>query len=170
MRGGGEGSKKRYAGLVVDGAGDEVEIVGLEAVRRDVSTVARRFQRELLERVFHDKPVEPFIRGFVTELQSGKLDAELIYRKALRKPLSAYTKTTPPHVKAARRLGAEAGRVVRYVMTKNGPEPIEALTAPPDHEHYVMQQIKPVADAVLHLLGGRDFEDVIGAKRQLSLF
>ncbi|UQA55519.1 DNA polymerase II [Polyangium aurulentum] len=170
MRGGGEGSKKRYAGLVVDGAGDEVEIVGLEAVRRDVSAVARRFQRELLDRVFHDKPVEPFIRGFVAQLQSGELDAELVYRKALRKPLSAYTKTTPPHVKAARRLGAEAGRVVRYVMTKNGPEPIEALTAPPDHEHYVTQQIKPVADAVLHLLGERDFEDVIGAKKQLSLF
>jgi hypothetical protein len=31
-------------------------------------------------------------------------------------------------------------------------------------------QIKPVADAVLHLLGGRDFDDVIGAKKQLSLF
>jgi DNA polymerase-2 len=170
MRGGGEGSKKRYAGLVVEEVGDEVEIVGLEAVRRDVSTVARRFQRELLQRVFHDEPVEPFIRQFVAELEGGKLDAELVYRKALRKPLSAYTKTTPPHVKAARLLGAEAGRVVRYVMTKNGPEPVEALTAPPDHAHYVTQQIKPVADAVLHLIGGRDFDDVIGAKKQLSLF
>ena len=38
-----------------------------------------------------------------------------------------YTKTTPPHVKAARKLGDNAGRIIAYVMTKNGPEPLEAL-------------------------------------------
>ncbi|MDI1449362.1 DNA polymerase II [Polyangium sp. 6x1] len=171
MRGRAEGSKKRYAGLVYRPSGDgEVEIVGLEAVRRDTSAIARRFQRELLDRVFHDRPVEPFVLAFVEDLRAGRFDAELVYRKALRKPLEAYTKTTPPHVKAARRLGADAGRVVSYVVTKNGPEPTSARSSPLDHEHYVEHQIKPIADAVLRLSGGRDFDDVTGARRQLSLF
>src|SRR5207249_4758237 len=103
IRGGAMGSKKRYAGLVVGPAGETLEIVGLEAVRRDWSEVARRFQRELLDLVFHDRPVAEFIRAFVAELRAGRFDTELAYRKAIRKPLAEYTKTTPPHVKAARK-------------------------------------------------------------------
>ena len=53
---GATGSKKRYAGLVAGPDGETLELVGLEAVRRDWSAVARRFQRELLDRVFHDRP------------------------------------------------------------------------------------------------------------------
>jgi DNA polymerase-2 len=164
---GGEGSKKRYAGLV---AGGEVEIVGLEAIRRDTSAVAQRFQRELFARIFHDEPLAPFIRAFVTDLCAGKYDAELVIRKALRKPLGAYTKTTPPHVKAARRLGAEPGREISYVITLHGPEPATAQTAPPDHQHYVTRELKPIADAVLHILGSADFDEITGARRQLCLF
>lgn len=167
---GGGGSKKRYAGLLTGPGGDVVEIVGLEAVRRDASAVGRRFQRELLDRVFHDQPVAPFVRRFVDDLRAGKLDAELVYRKALRKPIEAYTKTTPPHVKAARLLGAEAGRVVSYVVTRAGPAPVGATTSPPDYEHYVTQQLRPIADSILHELGGPDFDDITGARRQLSLF
>ena len=43
-------------------------------------------------------------------------------------------------------------------------------SAPPDYDHYVTQQLKPIADAILRFLGGRDFDDTIGARRQLSLF
>ncbi len=166
VRGGATGSKKRYAGLV-DG---ELEITGLEAVRRDWSAVARRFQRELLLRVLRDEPVDDFVRDFTTALRAGGFDDELAYRKAVRKPLASYTRTTPAHVKAARKPGAAAGRIVTYVVTRAGPEPVEALTAPPDHEHYVTQQLKPLADAILRFVGTKDFDDLIGARRQLSLF
>ena len=108
VRGGATGSKKRYAGLVVDD-GRRLELVGLEAVRRDWSGVARRFQRELLDLVFHDQPVDDFVRDFVAALRAGRFDDELVYRKAVRKPLDAYTKTTP----AAREGGAQAGRAAR---------------------------------------------------------
>ena len=151
VRGGEVGSKKRYAGIWSD---DRLEFVGLESVRRDWSEVARRFQRELLERVFHDQPVEEFVRGFVADLRAGRFDDELVYRKAIRKPLDVYTKTTPPHVKAARKQGDAGGRIVAYVMTRAGPEPVGELTAPPDYEHYVEHQLKPIADAVLRFLGG----------------
>lgn len=166
VRGGETGSKKRYAGLV----GDDLELVGLEAVRRDWSGVARRFQRELLARVFHDRPVAEFVRAFVGDLRAGRYDGELVYRKAIRKPLAAYTKTTPPHVRAARKQAGAAGRIVAYLMTEAGPEPAGETTAPPDYEHYVTQQLRPIADAVLRFLGEPDFDTLIGTRRQLSLF
>ncbi len=166
VRGGATGSKKRYAGLV----GDRLEIVGLEAVRRDWTGVARRFQRELLDRVLRDQPVADFVRDFAAALRAGRCDDELVYRKAVRKPLDAYTRTTPAHVKAARKPGADAGRVVSYVMTAAGPEPAGAPTAPLDREHYVTHQVKPLADAVLRVVGGPDFDDLTGARKQLALF
>jgi DNA polymerase-2 len=170
VRAGTAGSKKRYAGLVLEEGREHLELVGLEAVRRDWSAVARAFQRALLDLVFHDRPVADFVRGFVTELRAGRHDAALVYRKALRKPLAAYTRTTPPHVKAARKQATPPGRLVAYVVTRAGPEPVDAATAPPDYDHYVEHQLKPIADAVLRFLGGPDFDAIVGARRQLSLF
>lgn len=169
IRGGKVGSKKRYAGLLRDASGEHIEFVGLEAVRRDWSEVSKRFQRELMQRVFHAQPVEAFVAGFVEQLRAGTYDADLVYRKAVRKPLDAYTKTTPPHVQAARKLGDASGRIVAYVVTRNGPEPIERLTAPPNYEHYIDHQIAPVADAVLHMLG-KSFDAIVPRKGQMSLF
>jgi DNA polymerase-2 len=166
VRSGAAGSKKRYAGLV-DG---KLEIVGLEAVRRDWSQVARRFQRELLELVLCDRPVADFVRDFVADLRAGRFDGQLAYRKTVRKPIDAYTRTTPAHVKAARKQGGGAGRVVTYVVTRAGPEPVGHTTAAPDREHYVTQQLKPLADAILRFVPGRDFDDLSGARKQLSLF
>ncbi len=166
VRGGTTGSKKRYAGLV----GDQLEIVGLEAVRRDWSLVARRFQRELLQRVFRDEPLAEFVRAFVTDLRAGCFDGELVYRKAIRKPLADYTKTTPAHVKAARKQADTSGRIVRYVVTTAGPEPVGETTSAPDYAHYVTQQLQPIADAILRFLDGPDFDTIIGAQRQLRLF
>ena len=166
VRGGKGGSKKRYAGMV----GDRLEIVGLEAVRRDWSGVARRFQRELLLRIFRDEPLRGFVAGFVAAVRAGDFDDELVYRKAVRKPLTEYTRTTPPHVKAARKAGAGDGRIVHYVMTRAGPEPVDGRTAPPDYDHYVTQQLRPIAEAVLRFVPDVDFDEIAGLRRQLSLF
>ena len=174
VRGGATGSKKRYAGLVVGPGGETLELVGLEAVRRDWSAVARRFQRELLQLVFHDQPVDQFIRDFVADLQAGRFDDQLAYRKAIRKPLESYTKTTPPHVKAARKQAGGPGRIVTYIVTTAGPEAAGETTARPDYDHYVTQQLRPIADALLHFLGVSDFDTIAGIHRpegrQLGLF
>jgi DNA polymerase-2 len=170
VRSGKTGSKKRYAGVLVDAAGAErIEYVGLEAVRRDWSEVAKRFQRGLLERVFQDEAVDAFVRDFVADLRAGRHDDALAYRKAVRKDLSAYTATTPPHVRAARKLGEQAGRIVVYTMTLAGPEPLGEETAAPDYTHYLEHQIEPLADAILRFVG-TDFATLSGAQRQLSLF
>ena len=125
VRQGTGGSKKRYAGLVGDGDAARLEFVGLEAVRRDWTPLTKRFQRELLDRVFHDRPVDDFVRDFVADLRAGALDDLLAYKKAVRKDLDAYTKTTPPHVKAARKQTGPPARIVEYVMTDAGPEPVD---------------------------------------------
>jgi DNA polymerase-2 len=168
VRSGAGGSKKRYAGLLVEPQRRHVEFVGLEAVRRDWTPLAKRFQRELLDRVFGDQPVEGFVRDFLGDLRAGRLDDLLVYKKAIRKQLAEYTKTTPAHVKAARRQDGPPARIIAYVMTNAGPEPIESRRGTLDYEHYVEKQIEPIADAVLRFLDLR-FGDLIGRPRQLDL-
>ena len=79
------------------------------------------------------------------------------------------TATTPPQVVAARKSTQPVGRLVRYVVTTAGPEPIDNIQHPLDREHYVLKQVKPVAEPVLETLG-LDFERVIGDSRQIDLY
>ena len=166
VRHGRAGARKRYAGLV-DGR-SEVEFVGMEVVRRDWTALAKDVQRELYARLFAGEPVDGYLADTVAALRRGDLDDKLVYRKGLRKRPAAYTATTPPHVAAARK-SRSPGRVVSYLMTVAGPEPLDALEHGPDREHYVDKQVRPVAEPVLAALG-LDFDRVVGDDEQLSLF
>ena len=166
-RSGSGGARKRYAGLIW--GREDVEFVGMEVVRRDWTELAKRVQRELYGRLFRDQPLEDYLRGLVTRLREGALDDWLVYRKGLRKQVVDYRAQTPPHVAAARKSKTTPGRVVAYMITRAGPEPLDNLTAEPDREHYVAKQVKPVAEPVLATLG-LNFEQVIGDDRQLGLF
>lgn len=163
-----EGAKKRYAGLLVTKDGEKIDFTGLEFVRRDWTDVSKKFQLELLEMIFDDKPVDKFIRDFVENLKKGKYDDLLVYRKALRKDIKEYTKTTPPHVKAARLLDKITTNIIDYVITKNGPEPVENNKSDIDYEHYIDKQIKPLADAVLYFFD-TNFNEVIAQSQQKNL-
>jgi DNA polymerase II len=169
VRGGASGSKKRYAGLR-EGA---LELVGLEAVRRDWPAVARTLQRGLLERVFAGEDPLPFTREIALRVRAGELDAELVVAKRVRKgSVEAYTATTPPHVQAARKAGAEPGSLVRYVVTAMGPEPVrlgEPLPGPIDYTHYVDSVLRPIAEQILEPLG-KSFDEAMGAPRQMALW
>jgi DNA polymerase-2 len=55
------------------------------------------------------------------------------------------------------------------VITTAGPEPVDNIQHGIDREHYVMKQVKPVAEPVLAALG-LDFERVIGDSRQIELY
>ncbi|MCK4411953.1 MAG: DNA polymerase II [Candidatus Eisenbacteria sp.] len=167
-RGGREGSKKRHAGLIETAAGRELVVTGLESVRRDWTVLAKDFQRHLLRKVLEEEPVEAFVAGFVRELREGHRDQDLVYRKALRKPLDAYEKTSPPHVKAARLMGGRHGRVVSYVMTQAGPQPLGFVNAPLDYDHYLEKQVRPIAESILSHVG-IDFDELIGKGGQLGL-
>ena len=179
IRGAEEGSKKRYAGLVTRADGSEEMIYkGLETVRSDWSPLARQFQQELYQRIFHRQPHQDYVRDYVRRTLSGELDELLIYRKRLRRQLGDYERNVPPHVRAARladeyndRQGRprqyQNGGWIRYVITVNGPEPLEVRQAPIDYDHYVTRQLQPVADAILPFVND-DFGTLVGG--QMGLF
>ena len=69
------------------------------------------------------------------------------------------------------RLLKGAGPVVRYVITRGGPEPVlpgRPLPGDIDRIHYVDKVLRPVADAILSELGMR-FDDAVDRPRQLTL-
>jgi DNA polymerase-2 len=179
IRGAEEGSKKRYAGLVVRGDGSEEMVYkGLETVRSDWSPLARQFQQELYHRIFHRQPYQDYVRDYVRRTLSGEFDELLIYRKRLRRRLDDYERNVPPHVRAARladdyndRMNRprqyQRGGWISYVISVNGPEPLEVRQAPIDYDHYVTRQLQPVADAILPFVND-DFGTLVGG--QMGLF
>jgi DNA polymerase II len=162
-----QGSKKRYAGLSIDADGrEEMVFRGLETVRSDWTPLAKRFQGGLLERIFKRQPYADFVREYVQDLRAGRMDDALVYRKRLRGRLDAYDRAVPPHVRAAMladqnnvRLGRprqyQTGGWISYVITTQGPEPIEARKSAFDYDHYLLHQLKPVGDAILSQMGDR---------------
>lgn len=164
-------SKKRYVGY--DEITSETMFTGMEAVRGDWTDLARSFQVNLVNLVFSEKKkedIEKFILDFADEVRKGKHDDMLVYKKKLTKPLKEYTKTTPPHVKAARELKELNSRIVKYVMTKNGPKHISLVNddIDYDYEHYIEKQLKGVSDDILESLG-IDFDKVLMSKKQTNL-
>jgi len=165
IRGSDVGSKKRYAGLSVDAAGKEEMVYrGLEMARSDWTPLARQFQEGLLSRIFHGVPYKEFVNEYAQSTLAGQKDELLIYRKRLRHRLDAYQVNVPPQVRAARIADEYNGRInrplqyqkggwIQYVMTQNGPEPLETRSSRIDYEHYLTRQLQPIADAILQPLG-----------------
>ncbi|MBW2229144.1 MAG: DNA polymerase II [Deltaproteobacteria bacterium] len=176
VRGGGGGSKKRYAGWVGDDETGRLEVVGLESIRRDWPAVARRLQEGMLTRLFHDQDLLPFTQQVIEGVLSGELDAELVYAKRIRKgSLDRYTASSPPHVQAARKLEERTGQaprgVIRYVITPAGPEPIqhgETLPENIDRRHYIERVLRPVGENILSEVG-LSFSEALGEPQQLDL-
>jgi len=173
VRGSEKGSKKRYAGVVASGSGDQLVFKGLENVRTDWTRLARDFQRELYHRIFSGQPFEDYVRETAAQLRSGKRDSELIYRKRLRRRLDEYQRNVPPHVQAARLCESRGlaapgrGSWVEYVITTAGAEPAAGALAPLDYEHYLERQLQPVADGILGFLG-TSFRELVDS--QLGMF
>ena len=179
IRGAEEGSKKRYAGLVMRPDGQaEMVYKGLEAVRSDWSPLAQQFQQALYLRIFNRQPYQDYVRDFVQRTLAGQHDEWLIYRKRLRRPLSDYERNVPPHVRAARLADEyndqqgrprqyQNGGYISYVITVAGPQPLENRTAEVDYDHYLTRQLQPVADAILVFVDD-DFSALVGG--QMGLF
>ena len=181
VRGMATGSKKRYAGMIksknnktadtgdtaADTTNNDLTLVfkGLEAVRTDWTPLARNFQRELYRRIFLHEPFEDYVRQIASALLDGEMDEQLVYRKRLRRRLTDYQRNVPPHVQAARKQ-AKPGHWVSYIITRNGPEPTDALHSQPDYEHYLEKQLAPAADGILHFLD-TSFKNINDAQMQM---
>ncbi|HEX5341111.1 MAG TPA: DNA polymerase II [Duganella sp.] len=161
IRGTDLGSKKRYAGLVINAKGEEEVIYrGLEVARSDWTPLAQQFQQGLFLRIFKDQPYQEYVREYARKTMSGAYDDLLVYRKRLRQPLDEYKVNVPPQVRAARiadeynqsqqrPLRYQNGGWISYVMTTGGPEPLEVVRSHIDYEHYLTKQLQPIADSIL---------------------
>ncbi|GAA3587772.1 DNA polymerase II [Gibbsiella greigii] len=179
IRGAEQGSKKRYAGLIVQADGNESMVYkGLETVRTDWTPLAQVFQQQLYQRIFKRQPYQDYVRDYVAKLQDGEFDDRLVYRKRLRRQLDDYQRNVPPHARAARiadeynrqqgrPLQYQNGGWISYVMTTAGPEPLEIRHSPIDYNHYLERQLQPVADAILPFLHD-DFSTLVTG--QMGLF
>jgi DNA polymerase-2 len=156
-----QGRTKGYAGYILTGEKDRepeslLDIKGMEAVRSDWTALAKDFQTRLFILVFTRTPQEEIARYICRvkhDLLDGKCDHLLLYTKNIRRPVDSYTKTKPPQVKVAEKLGwkHERGKV-SYYMTVNGPEPDSQLTSPIDYNHYIEKQLKPIAYSMEKIL------------------
>ncbi|MFW8630875.1 DNA polymerase II [Vibrio natriegens] len=178
IRGAETGSKKRYAGLIGEGANERIIFKGLESARTDWTPLAQRFQNTLYGMIFHGEDPSDYVREVVEKTNNGEFDDQLIYQKRLRRKLHEYQKNIPPQVRAARmadEINAKLGRPlqyqnrgrIEYVITVNGPEPHEYRSSLIDYQHYIDKQLKPVADAILPFIG-TDFETL--SAPQMGLF
>jgi len=178
MRHSDKGTKKRYAGLKRFPDGKEKMVFkGLENVRTDWTAVARELQEGLYERVFKGREWKTLLKSTVEQLKAGELDDRLIYRKRIRQRLDQYIKNKPPHVQAglkAERFYKEldqpspyrSGSFIEYVMTVNGPEPVEFQRSALDYQHYLEKQVRPVAETIMQFLG-EDFDDLTAPQFKL---
>ncbi len=178
VRGQDTGSKKRYAGLFIGETGKpELYFAGMESSRRDWTALAKEFQVDLFTLLFQkdgaadlNNELCTLVRDRYEQLYAGQLDDKLVYRKGISKRLEDYRKNVPPHVRAARMLDPFTGRIIRYVMTVSGPEPVQKRSgAGYDYDHYSEKQLAPVADMVLRFFD-LNYLSIIRSTRQLSLF
>ncbi|WP_394179193.1 DNA polymerase II [Marinomonas posidonica] len=159
IRGQEEGSKKRYAGKT----NNKIVFKGLEAARTDWTKLAREFQRNLFDIIFNDENPIAYIQSVIEQLKAGQLDEWLVYSKQLSRPLAAYSKHKPPHVRAAMMIDEKRANLglpleynkgrkrVNYVYQTSGVMPYEthADLCHLDYEHYIEKQLVPIADSVL---------------------
>jgi DNA polymerase II len=176
---GARGRAKGYAGLPIlagpDGGTVEqpIDVKGIEAVRHDWTPMAQELQRELLALAFHDAgaaEIGDLVRARIRDLRAGRLDDALVYRRSLRRPVEEYTKSSPPHARAALLLPPEERTgLIRYVWTVEGPQPESRRTAAPDYNHYVEKQIQPIVESLAPYVGLAT-ESIFAPGGQLGLF
>jgi DNA polymerase-2 len=168
LRGSTQGSKKHYCGSYTDASGSaKLVFKGMESARSDWTDLAKEFQHELFTALFAGKPIVDYITSAVERVRSGMVDDKLVYKKRLRKQLDEYTVNVPPHVQAARLLD-HPGHLIRYYITVNGPQPVEKRSAPPDYEHYIESQLKPIADSILEMQG-TSFDKLLSGQQELFM-
>jgi DNA polymerase II len=169
------GRAKGYAGRHLERNGEigELEIKGMEAIRSDWTEAAGALQTNLLSLVFSDASateIKECISTTLARLHAGALDEGLVYARRLRKSVESYTKTSPPHVQAARLLPPdEQEGTISYLVTVNGPQPVSARVDPIDYDHYMEKQLRPIAEPICEILE-IDPEGLFDPSGQLSLF
>jgi len=174
-------AKKKYAGLRPD---EQIDVVGLEAVRGDWSNLARDVQNTVLRMVLEDaNPARAttYVQDLTSNLKSKNLPlSSFIIWKTLTKPVEAY-EVNAPHVEAAKKMARDgwpvtAGDKVGFIITKKSgklfqkAEPHYKVTIDEvDYDYYVRNQIVPAAARILEILSVSESQLLAVPASQASL-
>jgi DNA polymerase I len=158
-------AKKRYAGLLPDG---RLDIVGMEVVRGDWATVAKRVQEEVLETILKEQSPQKavdLVHRFISDLRQKRVPyRDLVIWKTLTKPAEEY-EVKASHVEAAKMLKAKGwelavGDKIGFVVVTGEGRLYERVKPymlasydELDLEYYVSKQIVPAAARILESFG-----------------
>ena len=160
----GGAAKKRYALIREDG---QVEIKGLEFVRRDWSQIAKKTQREVIQRVLENdvEGAKALVLEKIELVRTNKVPIEeYVIRTQLKRRIEKYA-AQGPHVRAAKRLqesGEKVGKgtLIEYVVCQGGGNvgdrsySIRMLgNRKPDADYYVTHQLLPAVMKILAEFG-----------------
>ncbi|MEM1966826.1 MAG: DNA polymerase domain-containing protein, partial [Nitrososphaerota archaeon] len=165
-----------------------VDVKGLTGKKRHIFSLAHRLFEQMIEdlkQIKHPDDFERFkadlvklIRDSYNTLINREFEvSDLAFSVMLSKSPEQYTKTTPPHVKAAQKLAAigvkvGSGDIIQYVKTKDrlGVTPlhprIEINKNQVDVEAYV-EYLKGVFQQVLDSLD-MDFDEIVSSGRSVK--
>ena len=162
--------KKNYFGILQDGTPDIKGLLGKK--RNTPEFLKKEFKKviNILRNVNNPEEMEEAkekivknIIDIIKNIRNKKYSLEdLAFKIQLTKPISGYKKTTPQHVKAAKKLNRPVypGEIISFIKTKNGVEPLEiAKIKDVDWSKYI-EFTKSVFDQLLDALG-LDIEKIL---------
>lgn len=168
--------KKNYIGVYEDGAVDVKGLIGKKRNTPEFLKTAFMDMIRILSRVTSEKEfeeakqeVKSLVRKYYSKLKNRELSLEdLAFKVMLGKPLEAYKKTTPQHVKAAlllKELGREVspGDIISYVKVvgKTGVKPVEIVSLDEIDVSKYIDHLRTTFQPILEALN-IDFNEAIG--------
>ncbi len=174
---GGRAAKKRY--MYIDSK-DEMQIVGVEAIRSDSCPLQKKVQLACGEMLLRDNPIDKGkIKGYVTNIRvklfSGKVPIEdLVISKGLQKKLGDY-KANTPHRRAAMQMDeAIVGDKIHYLVKGYADKIIIAVPYSKGERlfssayiYYWEHHIKPVLERLLiAVFNKEELEELLNPNRK----
>ena len=184
-------TKKRYAGwkFVYDnGWKDEIEMKGIETVRRDWCPLVSETMKQVLDTVLMEGDVQKAIGGvkrIIEDIKAGSVPLEkLTIVKGITRNIDSY-EGMAPHIELAKKLNArnphdpvKIGDRLGYVVIRGNqmlskrtedPEYVRQRNLQIDPEYYIYSQVLPPIERILTALGVSRSE-VLGGGRQTNIF
>ena len=179
-------TKKRYAGVRIDS--NEIEMKGIETVRRDWCPLVTEIMLKVLETILRENDIEKAsktVKDTVKQLQSNAVEIDrLTIVKGITKGLNSYD-GIQPHIEVAKKIGMrnpserpKVGDRVGYVITRGkdllsrraeDPEHIKKNGMQIDSDYYINNQLIPPVDRIFSAVGIEKTE-LLGGGRQMNMF
>jgi len=184
-------SKKRYAGWKFERADgtwqDEIEMRGIETVRRDWCSLVSETMMEVLSIILKEGDLQKSIqcvKDILDKLRAGKIPLEkLTIIKGITQSLDTY-KGILPHIELARKLAErnpydppKVGDRIGFVIVKGNqmlskraedPRYVEENKIPIDSDYYIQSQLFPPIERIFSAVG-IERSEVLGNGHQTRL-